>query len=376
MRALWAIGAVSALAAARSACADVVVLSDTQLANVAAGYYSELSLSARDTVIVGDAAAAVVHSSATVAIGGGSQTEAKAVSLINGADSRVASGSNVLDGRSEGLNSDAADTLNQSNAILQEDPVAGHVADFQLQSVNRASRKVETFDEEFAGGIIARDFNFTGSVTTDTTKTDSDNHSSTTSSTSHPTETLHVGLGVALAGEVDVASGAGGITFSDYKTVDTTTTADASFHWSGLLISFTIEKTVTVHSHTEGGVSGDVQLQPFALRAKGVICQTLVGSCEPYVGRFSSTSRSDESTLHPAHIQGASAAQIVFGESGLQRETDRSVALQNNAQAGSRVMNAANVAGTALANGLNVASRTSPSLATGLRQDNSIMQHR
>lgn len=376
IKALRAIGAVSTLVVAGSAYADAVVLSDAQLANVAAGYYGDRSPSDRDAIIVGDAAAAVVHSSAAVGLGGGSQKGAKAVALINGADSRVASGSNVLDGGHAGSIGDVADPLNQSNRIQQEDPVAAYVADWQLQGVNHASRKVESFDSGFTGGIIARDFRFTGSVTTDTTQTDSDNNSSTTTSTSHPTETLHVGLGVAMAGEVDVASGAGGISFSDYKTVDTTTTADASFHWSGLVISFAIEKTVTVHSHTEGGVSGGVQLQRFSLHAKGVTCQTLVGSCEPYVGRFSSSSRTEESTLHPAHVQGASAAQIVVGGGELQHDTDNRVTLDNNAQTDFRALNAANVAATTLANGLNVATRTSPSFATGLRQANSITQQR
>ena len=359
MKVLCAFSAVAVLVLAGSALAEPVALSDAELADVAAGYYAPSS-SVRDGVIVGNAAVADIHATSAVTLDAAAQSGTMAVSLVNGAHSSVANGSNVWDGRAAMANGVAGASVLQENHIRQRGPAAAWLGDWQLQDVNVERRRTETFDSEFSGGILPQVFTFTGSVTTntETTKVDSDGNSTTTpsSSTTQLTETLKIGRGVAMAGEVDVSSGAGGITFSE--TVDSTvdTTATTSFSVGFWKFKYTASETTSVHVEESGGISGGIELPPFSLRAKGVFCQALVGSCLPYTGRYSSDSHTEETTLIPARLQDASAARIVMSDGKLQEVIESSVILDGDAQRDVAGIHVVNAAGSRLANGLNVSS--------------------
>jgi hypothetical protein len=381
MKVLCACSAVAGLVFAGYALAEPVALSDAELADVAAGYYAP-SPSVRDGVIVGNAAVADVRVDSTITLDAQAQRQARGVAVVNSAHSDVGNGSNVRDGHEAALIGNVASSLHQSNEILQENPVSGYVADWQLQDVNHSVRKTESFDSEFAGGIIPQVFTFTGNVTTDTltTTTDSEGNKTTTPSTSTTqlVETLEIGRGVAMAGEVDVVSGAGGIAFSE--TVDSTvdTTASASFTVGFWKFKYTHSETTTIHVEESGGISGGIELPPYSLQAKGVFCQALIGSCLPYTGRYSSDSHIEETTLIPARLQGASAGRIVMSDGTLQQEIESDVALEGQAQRDLRALHAVNAAGSQVANGANVArgigATTLPRAAMQLRQNNLITQ--
>jgi hypothetical protein len=376
MKVLCAFSAVAASVLAGSALAEPVALSDAELADVAAGYYAP-SPSVRDGVIVGNAAVADIHAASAVTLDAAAQSGTKAVALVNGAHSDVGNGSNVWDGRAV---TDGAVVL-QENHILQQGPAAAWLGDWQLQDVNVERRRTETFDSAFSGGIQPQVFTFTGSVTTDTltTTTDSEGNKTTTPSTSTTqlTETLKIGRGVAMAGEVDIASGAGGITFSE--TVDSTvdTKATASFSIGIWKFKYTVSETTTVHVEESGGISGGIELPPFSLKAKGVFCQALIGSCLPYTGRYSSDSHTEETTLIPARLQGASAGRIVMSDGELREDIDSSVTLKDGAQRDVTAVHLVNATGSRLANGLNVSrgiGTTTLPRAMGLQQHNQINQ--
>jgi hypothetical protein len=377
MKILCAFSAVAALVLAGSALAEPVALSDAELADVAAGYYAP-SPSVRDGVIVGNAAVADSHAASAVTLDAAAQSGTKAVALVNGAHSSVANGSNVRDGRAAAT--DGAVVL-QENQILQQGPAAAWLGDWQLQDVNVERRHTEIFDSEFSGGIQPQVFTFTGSVTTNTktTEVDSDGNTTTTpsSSTTALTETLKIGRGVAMAGEVDFVSGAGGITFSE--TVDSTvdTTATASFTVGFWKFKYTASETTTVHVEESGGISGGVELPPFSLKAKGVFCQALIGSCLPFTGHYSSDSHTEETTLIPARLQDASAGRIIMSDGELREDIDSQVTLEGGAQRDVTAVHLVNAAGSRLANGLNVSrgigSTTLPR-AMGLQQHNQINQ--
>jgi len=366
---LLVISAFAALAGAGAAFGEPVSLSDAQLANVAAGYYETFS-SDRNAIVVGDAASADVHLRSTVGIGAESQNGAKAVTLVNGANSSVANGGNIWSGRETAMIGNAVSSLDQSNQILQASAVAAYVAVWQSQGENRFTRKTETFNSEFTGRIIPQVFTFTGSVITGTTETDADGNSSTTTSTSQTIETLRIGAGAALAGEIDVEAGGAGVTFSDLKKATLVGTATTTAFWG--LISSTETTTVTRVEQN----SGSVTLLPFSLHATGVICVALVGSCQADAGSFSSASQSLETTRQPARLQGASAGHIVMSDGVLSQITESRVTLEGNAQRNVAALNAANVAATTLANGVNVATGGAQSAAAVMRQGNAITQRR
>jgi hypothetical protein len=360
MKRLRAIGAFAALAGAGTALAGPQILSDAQLANVAAGYY-ETSPSNRDAIVVGNASGADVHTLAAVGLGDRSQEGARAIALVNTADSSVANGGNLLDGRGPTTTSSAS-LAGQSNQILQVSPVAAYVADWQVHGVNTVSHKTKTTDSAFTGRIISQTFDFPGSITTG----------------DPPNEKLQIGSGVALAGAVDVTTAAGGIGFSAVSKLDTTitTTTTVTLKWKFLPFTFTVDKDETVTFHEEERVSGSVTLQPFSLRAEGVVCQALVGTCQVDAGHHNTASQGQETVLQPARMQGASAEHIVMSDGRLQHDKESRVRLEGDAQRGVAALNVANAGATALANGVNVAAGAALSQATVLRQVNAMTQRR
>jgi len=112
-------GAFAALAGAGAALAGPQILSDAQLANVAAGYY-ETSPSHRDAIVVGNASGADVHTLAAVGLGDRSQEGSRAVTLVNAAGSSVAIGGNLLDGREPAAIGVSGSAVGQSNRVLQD----------------------------------------------------------------------------------------------------------------------------------------------------------------------------------------------------------------------------------------------------------------
>jgi hypothetical protein len=375
---LCAMGAFAALAGAGAALADPQILSDAQLANVAAGYY-ETSPSNRDAIVVGNASGADVHTLAVVGLSDGSQEGSRAVTLVNAAGSSVAIGGNLLDGREPAAIGGSGSAVGQSNRVLQDRPVAAYVADWQVHGVNVVSHKTETTDSAFTGRITPATFEFGGSKTRTDTTTDNnkDPPVTTTDRTTTPiTRQVKIGRGVAFAGSVDVVGTAGQIGFSEFSVLDTTFTITTKFEWDGIIFDFTIEDKKTFSLHEEASVSGSVTLQPFSLRAEGVVCQALVGSCQVDAGRHSKASQGQETVLHPARMQGASAEHIVMSDGRLQHDKESRVRLEGDAQRGVAALHVANAGATALANGVNVAAGAALSQATVLRQVNAITQRR
>jgi len=365
------------LAIACSAYAESVALNDADLANVSAGYYATPD-SSRDATVVGDDAVAIIHTNTSVMLDADTQSNTNAVALVNGARSSVANGSNIWDGR-VGMTDNAS--ILQENRVQQQSTAAAYLGDWQLQGVNVERHRTETFDSEFDGGILPQIFTFTGSIITYTmtTEVDKNGHEKTTPSTSIVplTEELKVGRGVAMAGEIDFTSGAGGFTFSEVVDGTVDTTGTTSFSVGVWKFKHTFTESTTVHAEKSGGISGGIELQPFSLRAKGVFCQALIGSCLPYSGHYNSDSHTEETKVFPARLQGASAGQIVMSDGELNNFTDSNVTLEGHAQDGLAAFHAVNASSSQIANGLNVSRGFAPTLlpqAMGLQQNNLISQ--
>jgi hypothetical protein len=367
MKVLRAIGAIAALAGTGAALGEPLTLSDAQLAEVAAGYY-ETSPSRAGAVIAGDAAAVDLHTVSGVQLSSGSQSGAKAVNVVNAAGSGIANGNNLWRSGDAGIAASAV-SFDQSNRIVQEGPAGAYVGDWQVQGVNRATLQTGASTSEFSGGIIPTVFTFTGTIVDSTTTNPGKKDENTDTTTSHPTESLRIGEGVAMAGEVDLEVSGAGVAFSTHNTADLTGTATTSVLW-GL-----IKSTTTTHVTRDETNSGEVDLAPFSVHAKGVVCAVIVGSCEPYAGRFSSTSQSSEIVLQPARVRGASAGRIVLSYGALDQSTESHVALEGNAQRNLMGLNAVNAASSAVGNAVNAAQGALPSPGAMI-QANSILQFR
>ena len=341
--------------------AQPVALSDDELAGITAGqtsdHFTGAPHSARDTVVTGNAAVAIVDSPSTIALEADAQTQVRAVTLINSTDSGVANGSNVWSGRHSPIDWGAETAPAQSNLIVQEDQVSGYLADWQLPGGNHGRHHTETVHSEFSGGIVSEPITFLG--------------------TDDP-ESLQVSLGVALAGDVDLHSDGFGASFAaDYATTLTVTT-ETTVRWRFLWWSGSRTRTSSTSVTEDGGVSGSVSVAPFDLQASGVICHTLYGSCRPSnTGSHSSATKTEETRLIPARLQNASAGRIVMSDGNLLETIDSNVSLEGNAQSGATVAHAVNATGSLAANGLNLAhgvSMTTLPRAMNFRQHNSITQ--
>lgn len=341
--------------------AQPLALSDDELDGITAGqtsdHFAGAPHSARDTIVTGNSAAAIVESPSVIALGADAQTQVRAVALINSTDSGVANGSNVWSGRHSPMDWGAETAPAQSNLIVHEDRVSGYLADWQLAGGNHVRHHTESTHSEFSGGIVAEPISFFG--------------------TDDP-ETLQVSLGVALAGDVDLHSDGFGVSFSaDYATTLTVTT-ETTVRWRFLWWSGSRTRTSSTSVTEEGGVSGSVSVAPFDLQASGVICHTLYGSCRPSnTGSHISATQTEEARLIPGRLQNASAGRIVMSDGHLLEIIDSSISLEGSAQSGATVAHAVNAAGSLAANGLNLAqgvSMTALPRAMNFRQHNSITQ--
>lgn len=337
---------------------EPVVLDDAGLARVTAGSYGGWP-STNDAVIVGHAARADIQAPGSVTLDAHAQSGAKALTLVNSARSSVANGSNVWHASTAADAHAAHDSVIQSNLLQQTHATVAYLADWRAQSGSSVVRKTETFDSGFSGGITAEEFTFVG---TDTT------------------ESVKLGLGAAMAGKGNAEFGTFGLTFSDEFTSSLTTTTSTTVTVKFNFLFFKRSKSYT-HTDTESSTStatnhGDKSWGPFSASFNGVECLVLLGSCSDS-GHFSSSSHTEEKSLSPAQVQGASAKSIVLGDGALVVNAGSSVKLEGHAQNGISAVHAVNAAGSLSANGLNVSSRIpAASMPRGLQlqQSNLIAQ--
>lgn len=364
MSRISALGSAVALAfAATTAQADPTAMSLDEMDHVTAG--GAESLSASGGAIVGNDSSATITSSGDVSLSDGVQAGARALNLVNAAESTVANGVNVFDGRaSEGaqLGEETQFNVDQLNQITQEQRRVASVPFYE-----RAEANVDrTLTESGA---------FTGSSSLSQLDQITDVESSTHTKSNESTgkvdalstllgQQVQAGRGLSGAGDLEVDFVAGEFDFTAGGGV---TVGDVSF---------------------EGDVSVHLELPQLNVKFQGAGCAVQNGSCEA-TGSFAETTDelSDHSTLFsleesesseeawstdlaetiraPFTLQNAQAEYIVVDDSDLSVEASYVVALSGGAQADLRGMNVVNSAGSAVANGVNVARQDAGSLNVG-----------
>jgi len=357
------------LVLAGTACAGPTVLSDTELADLTAGSYA-LS-SDRASAIVSDASTVISHDTAQVSLQGQAQQNVTAVTLSNATQGHVANASNIVVTMPIGAGESGA--VRQLNGVEQQDTAQASIGTLQLQGANVAKHTTLTSSSEFSGGIIPETFTFYGTKTSSTTKPDDNGNPKTTTSTSKFSESLKIGVGVALAGFVSLDAGGGKVSFSanDYGYIKGTYSTSS---WWGLENS-----TTNTHTVWNAPIHGEVDIPSLKLQAEGIICVVVVGSCAPSHGI--NTSNFSEETLitNPARMDNASAEKIVMSGSVLNETRNHDVAMSDKAQQGARALNIVNSSAALSANTLNIAQRATAGAGLngmGLQQLNQVTQYK
>lgn len=377
MRKTSVFAGVSALAMmAAAAQAGPAAMDLEQMDAITAGNAEHVAASGG--AIVGNDSSATITSSGEVDLSDGVQAEARALNLVNAAESTVANGVNVFDGNIDesgefGLGTEF--NVTQRNEISQEQRRVASVPFYE-----RAEANVDraTTDSGSASSSLAR--TEVSDVTDIVTSRSEDVTTSEGNIEALSTllgQNVQAGRGLAGAGEMEVDFVGGEVLFRA---------------GGGLTIGGTTTTNDDGDTETDGGISfnGDVlarlELPEFQVELRGAGCAVQNGSCSA-VGTFSDTEENmtDQSSFHsleesrsssrewnrtleetiraPFTLTDAQAEYVVVDDSELTVQSAYMVALAGGAQANMRGMNVVNAAGSAVANGVNVARQNSSNLA-------------
>ncbi|MDX2481035.1 MAG: hypothetical protein QNK24_11960 [Desulfuromusa sp.] len=369
------------LVGASLAYAGPVPLSDRVLDTVTAG---TAEAGGSGGAIIGNSSEATITQTGGVSLEGEVQAGAKALNLVNSAESTVANGVNVWQGTgatSEGLDNPGF-VVNQSNDIAQEQRRSASMpnysrpeADTMAQSSTSGSETHDTvLDVQTTQMDLVRDYR--NAINTSTAKVDTTIAAGITEVPTDIPEAsfdTNVGKGLAIAGSLDAnidggevhvglavggavsafaddntnsASGFGGIDVGD---------ADSDFTLYGRLIlpelTLHIDGAgcgVAMGSCNAGGTSSE---ETDDLRDNSLIeteLSTAIGGSD-YMTEQTEVYRS------PFELNDAQAEYIVVDDSSLNVSTTFTLALSGSAQNAAQGMNIVNSTGSAVANGVNVA---------------------
>ncbi|HEX7036330.1 MAG TPA: hypothetical protein VF210_11175 [Pseudomonadales bacterium] len=320
------------------------------------------ALSASGGAIVGNDSDASITSSGEVSLADSVQSAARALNLVNAAESTVANGVNVFDGRSTGaveLGAGAQFNVEQSNQIVQEQRRVASAPYYERTDANIDRTQNET-GSYASTSTLSRVDQITDVESVQRSKSNESSGSVDALSTLLGQQ-VQAGRGLSAAGELGVDFVAGSFDFTAGGGV---TVGDVSF---------------------DGEVSIHMELPELTVDIQGAGCAVQNGSCTA-TGNFTETvdRLSDHSTLFtversesieesstldlvetiraPFILEDAQAEYIVVDDSELTIDNHYLVALAGNAQADLRAMNVVNAAGSAVANGVNVARQDSAGL--------------
>lgn len=326
---------------------------------------SAAQLSASGGAIVGNDSSATLTSSGDVSLDDAAQSNARAMNMVNAAESTVANGVNVFDGRSANgadLGEGTQFNVTQENQISQEQRRVASVPFYERSEAN-----VDRILDESGSASSSLDLSRMDQITDLHTQTQSRSNESTGSVDALSTilgQQVQAGRGLSGAGELEVDFVAG-------------------------RFDLTVGGGVTVGSaEFDGEVTIGLELPQFNVQLQGAGCAVQNGSCEA-TGSFEElieevrdnstlftleetssaeetfSSSLDERIRAPFTLENAQAEYIVVDDSDLSVVSSYIVALTGGAQADVRGMNIVNAAGSAVANGVNVARQDAGSLNIG-----------
>ncbi len=401
--------------------AGPVSLGDSALDQVTAGTGTNHSSSGSGGAIIGNSSSATITQTGGVTLEGEAQRGAKALNLVNSAESTVANGVNIWDAQGGGpaLESAAVSTehpegqsVSQSNIINQEQRRSASMPNYSRPDGDTLTIVDRTGSEAHNDGFDRNnDIVDTQAITsTSTTKTTASVntliagglHAGDDATQPNANITTNPGKGGAGAGivnlgvdggEVHVGLAVGGPVTAHPDVVTTLDGADGqttSDSYGGMNVD---GDTVSLY--------GRLILPDLTIDINGAGCGVVMGSCDAggdtsdinanitdnsvkdnekvtSVGDSQFTDNSSNTYRSPFEMNHAQAEYIVVDDSSLTVNTTFNLTLSGSAQSNANGMNIVNATGSAVADGVNVArtGQLSSSGALGLSQTNIISHSR
>jgi len=329
-----------------------VTLTDQQLERVAAGttdYDPANAVQSSGGAIVGNSSTANLTTSGDVTISDGVQQGARAVNLVNSAESNVANGVNIWDGRINDVNAATDLDVTQGNSIaLDQSRTAS------LQAYARSDSN------------ILRDYTENSSTTH---KGSVDTSQEISSAENLPSVDVQVGKGVSLAGQADIFVDAGSLNISNSIALGSTSTT------TNVEVGGVAAKNTSSIVLAKADQSFNWSLPQVTYAIKGAGCVVIMGKCDAD-GSYTLDAIDKTVTLAPFSLENAHAEHIVLDGSTLISSNSYDVALSGSAQSNARAVNLANAAGSVIANAVNVSRTPTVGPNLNLNQINNIVQRR
>ena len=338
------------IAASPLALAGPTVLDDRQLEQVTAGTadYGAPSGQPGGGAIVANSSNASLKTTGGVSLSDSAQQGARAVTLVNSADSAVGNPVNIWDGRVSGTAAATALDVTQGNSIAQhQSRTAG------LESYARLGPNVDREYSEWSKTTHV------GSV--DTTQSIKGNNL--------PDVGVQVGKGISIAGDVDLYIDAGLLTINNEIALGSTHTVTHVELLGGVVVN-TVDTVLASVNQTFNWTLPEVT---FSVTGAG--CWVVMGKCDAD-GSYEKTADETTHVRAPFRLRNAQAEYIVVDESSLDVTHDYSVTLSGSAQRDARAVNLVNAGGSLVANAVNIARTPNVGPSLNLSQVNVIVQQR
>lgn len=336
------------LVASSVALAAPVELTDRQLDRIVAGSTDYDPLSAVQSsggAIVGNSSTANLTTTGSVTLANAVQQDARAVNLVNSAESGVANGVNVWDGRVDAQSAATRLDVVQSNAIVQDQSRSASMPKYIRPETN-VSRTVSDTATTTHKGSVDTSQEILG-------------------------QKLQGGLGVSIAGQLDTEVVGGSINLSNH--LKASFEGEISGSAGGLLTDISTSGSTKITAETTQTLNW--VLPSLTLSLKGAGCYVEIGSCDSE-GSYTSTTTETVTTHSPFALENARAEYIVVDNSKLDATATYTVNLSGDAQKNSRAVNLVNAAGSVVANSVNVSRTPTVGPRLSLTQHNTIVQRR
>lgn len=319
--------------------------------------------------IIGNGSTATLQSSGQVIINSGSQTDVRALNFVNSSESTVANGVNVFDG-SELSSTQRNVDISQSNLVTQDQRRLS-----SLPSYERGAN-TETLITDAGSSAGSSSSSIVDQVTNleQTTTTESATTQGDFSLSDSPTFKLE------LNGDLEIGSGdpvfdADGSYTVEFNAPSASKSVGVVFNGA---VDFNADAGDVTVDTGDSGVLVEVNLPELDLNIDAMGCVALNGSCSIDGTRTSVEENiTDLSTLYtrdetsssettwdrvesevvnaPFTLEDAQAEYIVVDDSSIDVNAAYLVSLSGGAQSGLRAMNVVNASGSAVANGVNIA---------------------
>jgi hypothetical protein len=396
--------------------AEPVSLGDSALDQVTAGTSTNHSSSGSGGAIIGNSSIATISQTGGVTLEGEAQQGAKALNLVNSAESTVANGVNIWDAQGGGpaLDSTAQSTdhpggpsVSQSNVIDQEQRRSASMPGYSrpnadtLVQVDRTGSEAHNNSLDRNNTVMDVHTLSSEALNTSTASVDTTiKGGGSVGGKNDPQANIdtNVGKGLAIAGQLDtfidggevqIGLAIGGAVVAQPDVITNPTSPRPNESFGGMLVG---------DPKSDFSLYGRLILPEIELHINGSGCGVAMGSCNAGGSSGKKNDETIDKTRHntevsssvgdseftenltttyrsPFELSHAQAEYIVVDDSSLTVNTTFNLTLSGSAQSNVSGMNVVNATGSAVADGVNVA-RTGSAGPLNLHQANVISHSR